>query len=156
MIYGQYYIPGFNVALLFSLALTIAMTLAAIPIAKRRAVGTPLSWGEAMVAAVWVFAVLFLAYGVVPHQWLTHADTELKWTSDKIVIGNSQKARLSFGIMPFNVTFEALRDIVAVVIYVVGLGTQMFVWTWWQKRGATKPTPELPTSSYGRPLVRKG
>ena len=39
--------------------------------------------------------------------------------------------------------------------YVVfGLG-QIFLWLWWQKRGAAKPaTPELETSAYGRPLVR--
>ena len=34
-----------------------------------------------------VRACFFLAYGVVPHQWLTHADTELNWRPDKILTG---------------------------------------------------------------------
>ena len=32
-----------------------------------------------MLGSVYVFGVFFLAYGVVPHQWLTHADNELDW-----------------------------------------------------------------------------
>ena len=28
---------------------------------------------------MYVFGLLFVAYGVVPHQWITHADSELGW-----------------------------------------------------------------------------
>jgi hypothetical protein len=31
----------------------------------------------------------------------------------------------------------------------------IFLWSFWQKRG-TKKSTELATSTYGRPLVRKG
>jgi hypothetical protein len=155
-IFAAYYIPGLNVAFIFSLILTIAMTLVVIPLAKRRPVGKPLTWAEANIAAVWAFGVLFLAYGVVPHQWITHADSELGWRRDKLLTGPvvGDKGLLEY--LPIDITYEAIRDIIVVVIYVVFLGLQIYVWIWWQNRGK-KATPALPpSSSYGRPLVRKG
>ena len=56
--------------------------LSSTPSAARS--GTPLTWGEAMVAATYVFFLMFWVYGVVPHQWLTWAQNELKWRSDAI------------------------------------------------------------------------
>ena len=156
-VFANYYIPGLNVAFLFSIALTVVMTLVIIPVAKRRPVGTPLSWGEAVFAATWVFAVLFLAYGVVPHQWLTHADNELAWRSDKILIGPQVGDENLFLYLPFTITYQVIRDIIAVGIYAAFLGLQIWLWSWWQKRGKkAAAAPELTTSTYGRPLVRKG
>ena len=53
---------------------------------KRRPAGTPLTWGEAMVAAVYMFFVFFWAYGVVPHFWLAWADSQLKWAPNKYLL----------------------------------------------------------------------
>ena len=64
--------PGMNVAFLVSFFASIALTLAVIPYGKRRPVGKSLSWGEAMLAATYAFGVMFLAFGVVPHQWIDH------------------------------------------------------------------------------------
>ena len=47
---------------------------------RRRPVGAPLSWGEAIAAATLVFGLMFWSYGVVPHQWLQWANNELQWT----------------------------------------------------------------------------
>ena len=79
--------PGVNVAFLVSLTAATIMTLAAIPYGKRRPIGTPFSWGEAMLGATYAFGVLFLAFGVVPHQWIDHADKDLKWSRTRIVYG---------------------------------------------------------------------
>jgi hypothetical protein len=155
LVYATHY-PFLNVALITSIVLTVGLTLAVIPYGKRRPVGTPVSWGEAVFAATYVFAVLFLAYGVVPHQWLTHADNELTWRADQIFVGHSAGAQLHLAWMPFDVTKQTVRDIVVVVIYAVFLGLQILMWSWWQNRDKAKPVPELPTSTYGRPLVRKG
>ena len=76
-----------NIAFLVSLIAATAMTLVAIPYGKRRPVGTPVSWGEAMLASVYAFGVMFLAFGVVPHQWIDHADKDLGWTGPSIVYG---------------------------------------------------------------------
>lgn len=152
MIFASTHIPFFNVALIFSFLLTIGLTLLVLPVAKRRPIGTPTSWGEAMFGATYVFAVLFMAYGVVPHQWLTHADNELAWRSDKILHGPGDL----FDRLPFTITYVVVRDLIVVGIYVVFLGLMMFVFSWWQKRGTKKAVPELTTSTFGRPLVRKG
>ena len=145
--------PGLNTAFLLSLFAAIALTLLVIPYAKRRPVGTPLSWGEAMLGAIYAFFTMFLAYGVAPHQWLTHADNELRWRSDKILHGPGDVVTK---VVPFTITYENVRDVIASVIYILFLALQIWVWMWWQKRGQTKPQPELEASTFGRPLVRRG
>ena len=148
--------PGMNVQFIVAFVGTVGLTLAAIPYGKRRPVGSPLTWGQAMLAATYVFALFFLAYGVVPHQWLTHEQNQLNWRADKIWVGRNAAANYQQSWLPFDITFQALGDIIVVGIYVFFLGLQIFMWSWWQKRGKAKAAPELPTSTYGRPLVRKG
>ncbi len=139
-----------------------------VRMASKRPAGSPLTWGEAFLAALFVFTLLFLLYGVIPHQWLAWADNELEWRSDKVGIpmgpiksGPAIRDNLLFpdGIpMPngrFIVTAEVLRDVIAAGLYIVFLVAQIKAWLWWQKRGQRPAeTPEL-TSAYGRPLVRK-
>lgn len=116
---------------------------------KRRPVGTPLTWGEAMVGAVYVYFLIFWSYGVVPNQWLLLADNEWNWRKDRLVYG-------PWGIidaLPFNVSYLHLRDLVAVTIYGIILVGNVALWMIWQGRGKQK-APEAPASTYGRPLVR--
>jgi hypothetical protein len=150
--------PGVNVQFLFALFVTLALTFAVIPYGKRRPVGKPTSWGEGMLAAIYVFGTVFLAYAVVPHQWLTHEQNQLNWRADRIWVGRSGAAEvLHISWLPFDITFQSLGDIIVVLIYVVFLGLQIYMWIWWQNRGKTKPAAvALPTSAYGRPLVKKG
>ena len=159
------------VAFLVSLIVSFAMTAVIVRVARNRPVGTPLTWGEAFIAAVWVFTLLFLLYGVVPHQFLAWADNELEWRSDKIGIplgplGGVLNGKLGVtdgllfpkGIpLPngyFIVTAQVLRDIIAAGIYIVFLVVQFWMWLWWQKRDQKKPDQGELTSAYGRPLVR--
>jgi hypothetical protein len=153
-IFAKYYVPGLNMALIVATLLTVGLTLLLIPIGKRRKPGTPLTWGEAVLGATYAFGVMFLAYGVVPHQWLAHADNELRWRSDKIMIGPKLGSKHLLKYLPFTITAQTIRDIIAVVIYAFFLGLQIAVWAWWQSRGKTKST-EVAVSTYGRPLVRK-
>jgi len=145
------------VAFIFSILATVAMTSLVVPISKRRPIGTPLTWGEAMLAAIWVFAILFMAYGVVPHQWLTWASNEMKWRSDRLFFGPAGvlKPKANGGFFPFTINYGHVMDTVAVIIYAVMLTGHIMVWGWWQKRG-TKVSTEVEVSGYGRPLVRKG
>lgn len=147
--------PGFNEAFIAALVVTLGLSLLVIPIGKRRPVGKSLSWGEAVAAATFVFALMFLAYGVVPHQWLTHAQNELRWRADRIYIGHSATAEHRWTWLPLDVTLQAMGDIVAVIIYGGFLTLHIVMFAWWQNRGKVKPA-ELPTSTFGRPLVRRG
>jgi hypothetical protein len=130
-------------------------------VARRRPAGTPLTWGEAFVASTFVFALMMVAYGVVPHQWLDFADNELLWRPDRILMGVSSDG-LKFGDAATTmggsgrimVSYQAVRDIIATVLYVVFLGAQMFFWAAWQRRGRAKAAVE-PTSRFGRPVIRK-
>jgi hypothetical protein len=158
MILARYYIPFLNVAFLFSLLVTILLTLAIIPMAKRRPAGKKFTWGEAMAGSTYVYFVLFLAYGVVPHQFLTHAGNELGWRKDKPLLGPFAilKPKSLGGWFPFQISYEALQDVLAAGIYIIFLGLQIYMWIWWQNRNKPKAAKAISVSSFGRPLVRKG
>lgn len=112
-----------------------------------------------MLFASYVFLVLFWVYGVVPHQWLTWADSELNWRPDRFIVGPSMPWTGSQGIvewaLPFTMTYLVIRDLIAVGIYGVALAGNIMMWNQWQNRGVEKEKSDL-TSEYGRPLVREG
>jgi hypothetical protein len=140
-----------------SILVTVLMTLGIVWMAKRRPVGTPLTWGEAMAASVYVFFLLFWVYGVVPHLWLAWADNELRWRPDKLLFGpgNILKPQAYDGWLPFTITYQTVRDIIATLIYGVMLTGNAAAIVLWQKRGK-KATAAVERSEYGRPLVREG
>jgi hypothetical protein len=180
------------------LVVTVVFTVALYLWAKRRAPGQTMTWGEAFVAALVVFAYFVLIYGILPNQWLQWCDGALKWRSDKVgiplgplhhmhlrpnvfgahpinwninLLRNNRKylgflpvqngllfhqGLKFFGRGKLNINAQTCRDIGAVVIYGAAIGVQFKGWLWWEKRGEAKlATPELPTSAYGRPLMRK-
>jgi hypothetical protein len=145
-----------NQAFLASLIATLVLSLAIIPYGKRRPVDAPFSWGEAMIASTYIFGVMFLAFGILPHQFIDHADKDLGWSKDKIIFGpfDILKPESAGGWNPITLQYEAVRDTVVVLIHAVLFGLYIYLAVWWQKRGDVKPK-ELPTSTYGRPLVKK-
>jgi hypothetical protein len=148
--------PGMNQAFIVSFVATLILSLAIIPYGKRRPADKPLLWGDALLGATYLFGLLFLAFGVVPHQWIDHADKDLGWSRDKLIFGPGGilKPESAGGWNPITLQYEAVRDIIVVLIHVVFFGLYIFLAIWWQKRGEVKPK-ELPTSTYGRPLVKK-
>lgn len=145
-----------NVAFTGSLIVTALFVAGVVLYARRRPVGTPLSWGEAMVAAMYATFGLFWAFGVVPHQWLTHAEGNLAMRSDAILAGPGSTGWLGpEGLIDFPVviTKATLSDFVAVNIYGVAFVVAISMWAVWQGRGS-KQTDEIETSAYGRPLVK--
>ena len=125
----------------------IALCALIVVYGKRRDVALRATWGEAMAAAGFVFFVMFWFYGVVPHQWLAWADNELNWRADAVLV----KPNAFF---PLTITKAALKDTIAVGIYGGALVAHVALFMHWQNRGRARPA-ELPTSRYGRPLVKK-
>ena len=151
--------PYLNVAFVASWLIALASLIPVIIIAKRRPADKVATWGEAMLGATYVFFVLFWIYGTVPHQWLTYAESELNWRSDKFLIGPRVPWDNSQGLLewalPFTITYTVVKDIIAVLIYGIGLVANVAMFSIWQKRGDTVEAPAIETSSrYGRPLVK--
>jgi hypothetical protein len=148
--------PGMNQAFLVSFIAAVVLSLAVIPYGKRRPIDAPLDWGEAMIASTYTFGVLFLAFGVVPHQWISHADKNLGWSRDKLLIGwgGFLEPQSQGGWNPITLQYEAVRDIVVVLLHLIFFGLFIFLAIWWQKRGHVAPK-ELEMSTYGRPLVKR-
>lgn len=136
------------VAFISTLLVGIAGVAGVLLYGKRRPVGAPLSWGEAMAASVFAMFLLLWWYGVIPHQWLTWAEGELSWRSDKLILTPT-------GNQPITFSYKHLADVIAVLIYGLGLTLHIALWAVWNDRGKKKPA-EIPSSRYGRPLVRKG
>ena len=151
------------VAFICSILILIGVVAITMRVGNKRPVGAPLSWGEAMAAGTFSFFGMFVAYGLVPHLWLTWADSELKWRPDVLV--SNYEIRPGFtlaflapvedgGVIPMSINMQTIRDLIAVLLYVALLVGQVALWAWWQDRGK-KPSTGLVTSDYGRPLVRK-
>jgi len=139
----------------FATALVVALAgdVAIVLYSKRRAPGRYLTWGEAMLAAVFAFLLFNLWYGVVPHQWITLADKEWGWRSDRIFFGPFDLFQPN-RFLPITISYQALRDIVVTLIYGVGLTLHVAHWVHWNNRAKPK-TEIVPTTTYGRPLARK-
>jgi len=148
--------PGFNQAFLVSFLSVFVLTAIAMAYGKRRPVERTASWGESMFGAVYVFLVLFLAFAIAPHQWIDHADKDLGWSRDKLLLGPGQilKPQSMGGWNPITLQYQAVRDIIVIVIHAIYFGLFIFVFSWWQKRGQVKSTA-VATSTFGRPLVKK-
>ena len=161
------------IAFVTSVVITALMIGVVVYVARRRPPGTPLTWGEAFVAAVYLFALLLMVYAVVPDRWLRWADGDLKWRSDKIGIPlgglgighyhifGMKKPYLLFhkgitfgGRGKINVSAKTVEDIIVATMYIVFLVAQAGVWLWWQRRGKQVSKAVQKVSAYGRPLVR--
>ena len=149
--------PYTNVAFALSWIISLLSLVPVFWIMKRRPMTQEATWGEAMIGATYVFFVLFWIYGTVPHQWLTFAEAELNWRSDIFLVGFPTPWDSSQGILewalPFDLTYATLKDLIAVVIYGVGLVANVAVFVMWQKRDDMIKTEE-DQSRYGRPLLK--
>jgi hypothetical protein len=155
LIVGCYVIGVFVDALqvfMVWVALGGAALLSLLMVASRppRDPDQPSTWAANMAGAVAVFFMMVLAYGVIPHEWITFADKYLQWTPDKLFIRT----------YPVDVTYEAVRDIVVVLIYVAAVGANLRLWVMWQERLTPKAEEEgekKPSrlSRFGRPLRAK-
>jgi hypothetical protein len=137
------------VAFFFPLLLMLAM-VAPIPwLMQRRPADAPVTWGEAMVGAMWVTGILFLAFGIIPHQFIVWADSDLGWRSDRFLVGPGEV----LDGLPFVVPYTALRDIMVVNLHVIFAVGMVMLWGRWQTRGAKPAGDDTISSDYGRPLV---
>jgi hypothetical protein len=129
-----------------------------------------------MAAALFIFTLLLMIYGVVPDRWLRFADSELKWRTDKIGIpmgpmGHFLHDTLGIGtatnvIAPHGIKFfgrgkivisaNTIENVISTLIYGVAIVGHILMIRWWQNRGKHPQGATLErTSAYGRPLVKQ-
>ncbi len=138
--------------LLAALVLTSLGFVAFAVLLRRPKPEQPATWAQCMAGAMGVFAMFILCYGVVPHEWLTWADSGLGLREDKILLDT----------YAIDISGRALRDVVASTIYIVFLGANVVTWGMWQKRGQAKPktaavatAAPAGTSAFSRPVTKK-
>ncbi len=117
----------------------------------------PATWAECILGAVGVFAMMALAYAIVPHEWLTFANADLEWgdSSKFVFTSNDDILGLIPVHYPFALDYPALRDIVVTLIYVVFLGLNLKLFVMWQQRNEVPAEAEEgpeKRSRFGRPL----
>jgi hypothetical protein len=122
---------------------------------------TEATWAGSMALAILVFAAMLVGYGVIPHEWLTFADSILQWDDDHFVWRHGDLGGLLF----FDFTKRSLRDVVVVGIYGFVLTSNVAIMSQWQRRPKGEPPAETvavePTarpagiSRFGRPLSRR-
>jgi hypothetical protein len=145
--------------LIWSVALLLIGLIIILVLMRRPKPDRPATWSACIAGAVGVFAMMTLAYGVVPHEWITFSDTHLQWDTTQFVFRSNQDV-FGLGIVnwPFSMDKHNIRDIIVVLIYGVALGLQIGLSVMWQKRGQPAPEaePEAPRKSrFGRPLRRR-
>ena len=120
------------------------------------------TWAGSMALSLLVFAAMLVGYGVIPHEWLTFADSIMRWDDDHFVWHHGDLGGLLF----FDFTKRALRDVVVILIYGFILTSNVAIMGQWQRRPkADAPPPETVAvettprpagiSRFGRPLSRK-
>ena len=144
--------------LIWSVALLLIGLGIAYWLSKRPKPDRPATWSECMAGAVGVFALMTLAYAVIPHEYITFSDKYLQWDTTKFVFQTHQDM-FGLGIVdwPFSMNKQAVRDIIVVGIYLVLFGLNLFLFAQWQKRGKEEAAVEEKprTSRFGRPLRRR-
>lgn len=129
------------------------------------------TWAEAMAGAVAVLAAMFLLYAIVPHEWISYADSRLGMTKDEVFLqhGYAGKHFWMFTItnipFPFTITWEVVQDMLTMGLYTVFLVLNLMLFKLWQKRPVESEDAEVVTdvvetpagkSRYGRPLLKRG
>jgi fumarate reductase subunit D len=92
----------------------------------------PSTWVQVILGAMFVWIMFALGYGVIPHEWLTFANSYLNFDSSSFLMHKNR-------ILHFDITRDKVADAVAAVIYVVVLGLNIFFFAAWQKRKVAEP-----------------
>lgn len=154
--------------LIWATILFVVVTGAALAVIRRpKRSAEPPTWAAAITGALGVWVWLTLAYAVIPHEWLTFANSYLNFGSDTFALRQNS-------IVPFDVSRAAVKDAIAAGLYVVFLGLNVKLFAEWQKRPVAEPAEAPPdeepmspitgpfarlrrrrarTSAYGRPVT---
>lgn len=141
------------VAFVGSFAVGLVLIAAIVFYAQKRPVDASLTWGEAMVASVFVFFCFFWAYGVVPQTWFNFYSGELKWRPDEFLIAPSGDP--DWFKAPFSFSRGALAEILMTVIYGFFLTAHVGLFMLWNRRGKLQESQRRRALLRGRSGARR-
>jgi hypothetical protein len=142
--------------LIWGVSLLIIGLIIVAVLMRRPKPDRPATWAECMAGAVGLFALMTLAFAIIPSEWINFADKYLQWGTTKFLVHSGQK--ILFVKFPFDINYKAISDIIATGIYIVGFGFALYLFSAWQKRGQEKADAgeaKPRTSRFGRPLRRR-
>jgi hypothetical protein len=115
-----------------------------------------MTWARATVAGLIAWVSLVFFFGMVPSEWLSFAQTNLNWSSQ----------RIAFNIPPFLVlgndvaiSWGVIKDSISMGYHLVMLGGAAVLALQIQRIKEGRPASAAPVekkSPYGRPLVKGG
>ncbi len=153
--------------LIWTSLLFLVMLAPVIAMSRRPKPKLPTTWAQAMAGSIYVFALMILAYGSIPHEWLTYANGYHKWDESHFLVRSGQEVVFGLRWLNFDVNKRAISDTVATLIYIVLLSLNVALFAKWQKRPVAKETPTdgdagetdagkvVGTSAFGRPVTAK-
>ena len=131
-----------------------AVTLALVGGAMLWVLNQPMTWTRATVAAMlaWIGLVFYL--GMVPSEWLTYAQTQLDWSSQRIALTIPAWLMLNNTV---EISWAVVRDSIQMGYSLGMLGVAIVLGIQIQKMKDGRPASAAPAelvSPYGRPLVK--
>jgi hypothetical protein len=131
-----------------------ATTLALVGGAIFWVLNQPMTWARATVAAMlaWIGLVFYL--GMVPSEFLTYAQTELDWSSQRVAVTIPPWLILNNSV---DISWAAVRDSIQAGYSMGMLGVAIVLALQIQKMKEGRPASARPAelvSPYGRPLVK--
>ena len=112
-----------------TLMLTIGIVIVMVAVRRPKRSSEPATWAQAMLGAMFVWVMLTLAYGVVPHEWLIFGNSYLNFDTTTFVL---RKGQWGGHLPPFEITRDKIVDGVAAGIFVVMLGLNIYLFAAWQ------------------------
>lgn len=142
--------------LIVASAAQVAVMLVIMRMISRPRPKRPLTWATAMFGAVLVAGLSLLTMGLVPHEWITFADTEMEWNRRDVIAWQPP-------LLPFGISRQAVRDIIEAGMYTNSFAAALAFWLMWQRRHEMaeqraqvrveeRELVPAGTSAYGRPL----
>ena len=131
-----------------------AVTLCLVGGAFLWVLNQPMTWTRATIASMlsWIGLVFYL--GMVPSQWLTFAQTQLDWSSQRIALTLPRWLMLNNTV---EISWAVIRDSVQMGFSLGMLGVAIVLGIQFQKMKEGRPASAAPVelvSPYGRPLVK--
>jgi hypothetical protein len=126
-------------------------------LARRPTPAEPPSWAQALLGALGAVALMIIAYGTIPHEWISYANSYMRWGTATYVMRKNR-------FIHFDINKQTANDGIAALIYGVMLVGNIKLFQIWQKRPVAAPAPDdasaaeaqpAGTSAYGRPMTAK-